>query len=63
MCRANNYGEEARSVSPADQQVDDVKEDLDRYRTRARDQAEDTYREGKEKGQNWWNKLFGEDLP
>ena len=58
-CRANNYGHEARAVSPADSQVEDLKEDLDRSRTRARDQAEDTYQEGKEKSQNWWNKLFG----
>ena len=46
-------------MSPADSQVEDLKDDLDRYRTRARDQAEDTYQEGKEKTQNWWNKLFG----
>lgn len=60
VCRASQYGDEARSVSPADQQVDDVKNDLDRYGTRARGQAQDTYREGKQTGQNWWNKLFGE---
>ncbi|DBA83553.1 TPA: hypothetical protein ACH3X2_006472 [Trebouxia sp. C0005] len=60
--RAQHYGEEARSVSPADQQVDDVKGDLDRYSTRARDKAEDTYREGKEKGRGVWvsiQDLFG----
>lgn len=57
--RANNYGHEARAVSPADSQVEDIKDDLDRSRTRVRDQAEGTFQEGKEKSQNWWNKLFG----
>lgn len=56
-CRAQHYGQEARSVSPADQQVDDVKGDLDRYSTRARDKAEDTYREGKEKGRGVWGSI------
>ncbi|DBA79723.1 TPA: hypothetical protein ACH3X1_008392 [Trebouxia sp. C0004] len=55
--RAQHYGQEARSVSPADQQVDDVKDDLDRYSTRARDKAEDTYREGKEKGRGVWGSI------
>lgn len=59
VSRANNYGHEARAVSPADSQVEDIKQDLDRNRTRARDQAEGTYQEGREKSQNWWNKLFG----
>lgn len=39
LCRANRYGDEARSVSTADSQVDDVREDLDRHRTRANDKA------------------------
>ena len=46
-------------MSPADSQVEDLKDDLDRHRTRAQDKAQDTYQEGKEKSQNWWNKLFG----
>ncbi len=53
-CRAQHYGQEARSVSPADQQVDDVKGD---FSTRARDKAEDTYREGKEKGMGVWGSI------
>lgn len=57
LCRMQQYGEEARSVSPADQQVDDVKADLDRHRTRARDTAEETYREGKEKGRGVWGSI------
>lgn len=60
--RASHYGEEARAVSPADSQVEDLKDDLDRHRTRAQDRAQDTYQEGKEKSQNWWNKLFGKCL-
>ena len=44
-------------MSPADQQVDDVKGDLDRYSTRARDKAEDTYREGKENGRGVWGSI------
>ena len=65
MCisyRASHYGQEARAVSPADSQVEDLKDDLDRHRTRAQDRAQDTYQEGKEKSQNWWNKLFGKRL-
>lgn len=49
-------------MSPADSQVEDIKNDLDRHRTRAQDKAQDTYQEGKEKSQNWWNKLFGMPL-
>lgn len=49
-------------MSPADSQVEDLKNDLDRHRTRAQDKAQDTYEEGKEKSQNWWNKLFGTHL-
>lgn len=37
--------------------MDDVKGDLDRYSTRARDKAEDTYREGKEKGRGVWGSI------
>ncbi len=37
--------------------MDDVKDDLDRYSTRARDKAEDTYREGKEKGRGVWGSI------
>lgn len=37
--------------------MDDVKDDLDRYGTRARDKAEDTYREGKEKGRGVWGNI------
>lgn len=62
LFRASHYGEEARAVSPADSQVEDIKNDLDRHRTRAQDKAQDTYQEGKEKSQNWWNKLFGTHL-
>ena len=50
MYRANHYGDEARSVSPADQQTDDVREDLDRYRTRASDKA---YRAADQAGQKY----------
>lgn len=60
-------------MSPADQQTDDVREDLDRYRTRAsdkasraRDQAEDKYDEAKEKGRGVWGSIkdfFGELRP
>lgn len=49
-------------MSPADSQVEDIKNDLDRHRTHAQDKAQDTYQEGKEKSQNWWNKLFGMPL-
>ena len=44
-------------MSPADQQLDDVKADLDRYSTRARNQAEETYQEGKEKGRGVWGNI------
>ena len=37
--------------------MDDVKDDLDRYGTRARDKAEATYREGKEKGRGVWGNI------
>ena len=60
-------------MSPADQQTDDVREDLDRYRTRAgdkasraRDQAEEKYDEAKEKGRGVWGSIkdfFGELQP
>ena len=57
------YGDEARAVSPADQQTEDVRDDLDRYGSRARDKAGETYREGKEKGRGVWGNIqdfFGE---
>lgn len=70
VCRASRYGEEGRSVSTADSQVEDVRQDLDRFRTRAsdkagraRDQAEDKYDEAKQKGRGVWGNIkdfFGE---
>ena len=57
-------------MSTADSQVEDVKQDLDRFRTRAsdkaeqaRDQAEDKYDEAKQKGRGVWGNIkdfFGE---